>query len=169
MKFVETVVQSLDAQLKLMNTLAEQEAELHRRMLEREWEAVTPLIENMSEMSDAVVEAENRRHDAYCRLRKELGLDDTSGFGDVLSALEDEDRRRLAELYRQLKLAVIRLQSLAGGVDRYVRTMMATTREIIREAYPQRSGAGYGRDGAHAAHSGEALVLDHHQIGRAHV
>ncbi|MFW6251366.1 MAG: flagellar export chaperone FlgN [Alkalispirochaetaceae bacterium] len=162
MKLVETVVQTLSAQLTLMNSLAEQEAELHRRMLEREWEEVTPLIETMSEMSDAVVEAENRRHDAYCRLRLHLGLNDGSGFAEVLAALNDEDRRRLAELYRQLKLVVIRLQSLAGGVDRYVRTMMATTREIIQEAYPDRSGASYGRDGAHAAQGGEALVLNHH-------
>lgn len=162
MKLVETVVETLSAQLTMMNTLAEHEAELHRRMLEREWEEVTPLIETMSEMSDAVVEAENRRHDAYCRLRRDLGLDDSSGFGEVLAALGDEDRRRLAELYRQLKLSVIRLQSLAGGVDRYVRTMMATTRELIKEAYPHRNGATYGKDGAHASHTGEALVLNHH-------
>lgn len=160
MKLVETVMDTLEAQLTMMNTLAEQEAELHRLMLEREWEEVTPLIETMGEMSDAVVEAENRRHDAYCALRRDLGLNDTSGFGEVLAALDDDDRRSLADLYRQLKLSVIRLQSLAGGVDRYVRTMMATTREIIKEAYPQRAGGAYGRDGAHAAHSGEALVLN---------
>jgi hypothetical protein len=162
MKVVEAVVESLSTQLTMMNSLAEQEAELHRRMMEREWEEVAPLIETMGQMSDAVVEAENRRHDAYCRLRRHLGLTDASGFGEVLSALNDEDRRKLAELYRQLKLAVIRLQSLAGGVDRYVRTMMATTREIIQEAYPHRSGATYRRDGNHSAHSGEALVLNHH-------
>ena len=162
MKLVETVVETLSAQLTMMNTLAEHEAELHRRMLEREWEEVTPLIETMSDMSDAVVEAENRRHDAYCTLRRHLGLEDSAGFAEVLAALDDEDRRRLAELYRQLKLAVIRLKSLADGVDRYVRTMMATTRELIKEAYPHRSGATYSRDGGHAAHSGEALVLNHH-------
>lgn len=162
MKLVEAVVETLSAQLTMMNTLAEQEAELHRRMMEREWDEVTPLIDTMGQMSDAVVEAENRRHDAYCRLRRHLGLNDGSGFGEVLAALNDEDRRKLAELYRQLKLAVIRLQSLAGGVDRYVRTMMATTREIIQEAYPHRSGATYRRDGNHSAQAGEALVLNHH-------
>ena len=162
MKLVETVVETLSAQLSMMNTLADHEAELHRRMLEREWDEVAPLIETMGQMSDAVVEAENRRHDAYCRLRKHLGLDDYSGFAEVLAALDDEDRRRLAELYRQLKLAVIRLKSLAGGVDRYVRSMMTTTREIIQEAYPHRSGSSYGPDGGHAAHTGEALLLNQH-------
>ncbi|MFW5812265.1 MAG: flagellar export chaperone FlgN [Alkalispirochaetaceae bacterium] len=161
MKLVETVTETLRAQLTMMNTLAEQEAELHRLMLEREWEDVTPLIETMSEMSDAVVEAENQRHDAYCLLRRHLGLNDSSGFGEVLAALDDEDRRCLADLYRQLKLSVIRIQSLAGGVDRYVRTMMATTREMIREAYPERAGGAYGRDGAHSVQAGEALVLNH--------
>lgn len=161
-ELISEVLEALSEQVKHMQQLADQEALLQRCVMERDWTVLEELIPRMATASEAIEAAENARDYSVQRLALALGLGPSPRFSDVVAALPEESRMALADLYRRLKIVVLRLQSRTASIDTYVRSSVSTMRAVMRELYPEHAAPVYSRSGGGIFTGGQALVVNHH-------
>lgn len=154
---------SMRREVELLEQFAEQEHDLQKAIVDRQWERLEGIVDAMRASSDEVLQAEAARHRAYTQVRAELGHEDDESFYDFISHLDLDERTAISELYRRLKVAVMRVQALTGGIGTYVTSATTAIREILDELYPQRKGRIYSSGGYHASPDDRAMVLDRRQ------
>ncbi len=150
----------LERQTALIDKLAVRELELQQKVADRDWTAVESLIEEMTRISEAIAQVEEERNDTFLELAYALGGD--SSFSSVLSRLPGDARESLSQRYRELKVAVLRLQSHTANMDAYLRSSLATNRTVLRELFPDFAAPGYSSDGQGRIESGTALMVNQH-------
>ncbi len=149
----------LDRQTALINELAEMELELQQIVAERSWERLHDVVPRMTELSEAINEAENERNENVERLAHIAGPG--IQFTDLLRRLPTEVRIAVTERYRNLKIAMLRLRSRSSNIDSYLRATISTQRGVLRELYPDRTTPGYTKEGDGTFTTAPAMVLDH--------
>jgi len=159
---VENLKNLLNREVELLDDFAREEQKLQNAIVEREWERLEEIVAQMSEASDRVLEVEKERHECYTRTRQELGCAEGERFYDFVARLDLGDRMEVSELYRRLKVSVMRVQALTGGIGSYVTSATTAIRDVLDELYPRRKGRIYSRGGEHAAPDDRAMVVDHH-------
>ena len=153
---------ALIAQIELLEQLADRERELQNALLERNWQMLEEVIQEMNELARTIQQADQMRAERFSHLCRQIGLGEQSGMAEVVARLDTDDATRLRALFRRLKVAVMRIQSLTGGIDAYVASTTATMRAFLDESFPERRGTIYGRDGNADNGAGHAVVIDRH-------
>jgi hypothetical protein len=159
---VENLKELLNREVELLESFAREEQKLQSAIVDREWDRLEYIVNEMSEASERVLAVETERHECYTRVREELGCEAQDSFYDFASRLELGDRMEISELYRRLKVAVMRVQALTGGIGSYITSATSAIRDVLDELYPQRKGRIYSRAGHHTAPDDRAMVVDHH-------
>jgi hypothetical protein len=158
---IESFLLLLEQQTGLINTLARQELELQQYIADREWSEVDRTIVRMSVTSEAITRAEEERNAAFLDLSPEPG--GSVEFSAVIARLPVEVRGEISRRYRELKVAVLRLQSYTANMDSYLRAALATSRGVLRELFPEHSPRGYSSDGQGRLGEGTALMVNQHR------
>jgi hypothetical protein len=159
---VEKLKELINSEVELLESFARDERKLQSAMVNRQWELLEGIVNEMSHASEQVLAVETERHECYTRLREELGCDPQDSFYDFAARLDLGERMEISELYRRLKVAVMRVQALTGGIGSYVTSATTAIRDVLDELYPQRKGRIYSRGGHHTAPDDRAMVVDHH-------
>ena len=159
---LENLKELLNREAELLENFAHQEQKLQDAIVDREWDRLEGIVNEMSDASQSVLSVEHERHECYTRVREEYGCRSDAGFYDFVAHLDLGDRMEISELYRRLKVAVMRVQALTGGIGSYITSATSAIRDVIDELYPQRKGRIYSRAGHHAAPDDRAMVVDHH-------
>ncbi|TVQ39905.1 MAG: hypothetical protein EA384_04870 [Spirochaetaceae bacterium] len=166
MKSVEDKLESLSRilvqEIQLLGALAERERILQSHLLERDWQELQKVIDQMAALSEEIQQAEGDRERCFSTLSLTLGLNDTASFSELISRLDEQSAGRLRALYRSLKVAVMRIRSLTGGIDAYVASSTATMRSFLEECSPAHRGTIYRKDGNAGATGAHAVVVDRH-------
>lgn len=157
---VDALERVLKSQIELLERTAVEHRELQSAVMDRDWQALEEYMARLSVRSGELSELERRRHDAYRNLREQLELDSGDGFFEVLTRLDNGPRARLAELYRNLKVAVMRLAGQNGNLESYVSASSETLEQVLAELFPQRKGTIYGRSGVATAKDSRAFVVN---------
>ncbi|MFP4373484.1 MAG: flagellar export chaperone FlgN [Spirochaetaceae bacterium] len=152
----------LKSEVELLEDFARQEQELQNAIVEREWDRLEGIVNEMTEASQSVLSVEQERHECYTRVRRDFDCPPNSSFYDFAAKLDLGDRMEISELYRRLKVAVMRVQALTGGIGSYITSATSAIRDVLDELYPQRKGRIYSRAGHHSVPDDRAMVVDHH-------
>lgn len=162
MSIVGQLEEVMRGEISLLESFAEGEQELQDHLIKREWVALQAIIEKLSGCAEEILEVESLRHKTYRKAREEVGSTKHDGFYDFLAYLPIEARSSLSHLHRQLKVSVMRVQSLTGGIDAYSNESARTLRSILDEVLPQNRGRMYSRSGNPDRGDERALVVDTH-------
>lgn len=146
----------LERQTILIDQLARDEAELQRAVADRDWACLEDLVPRMAQLGEEINDAEATRNELLADLAASLGHNLT--FSQVLARIPAEVRTGLSERYRALKIAVLRLQSRTSTMDAYLRSVIGTTRGVLRELYPEQMEHRYSRTG-HGQFSGATAMM----------
>ena len=157
---LEPLSSVLVQEIQLLDALAERERVLQSHLLDRDWQELQRVIDEMTELSERIQQAESARSDCFAALRRTLGLAEKTGFSELISRLDEESAGRLRTLYRSLKVSVMRIRSLTGGIDAYVASSTATMRSFLEECSPQHRGTIYRKDGNAGNRGQHAVVVD---------
>jgi flagellar biosynthesis/type III secretory pathway chaperone len=141
---------ALMKQLSLLEMLEKEELNLQSSVIEKDWPGTESCIKHLETLSERVMRAERRRHELFNALKAALKAEDDEGFYDVIARFPEEERRELSELYRKLKVAVLKVQSLNGGIDTYIRSAAYTLGKVLDEYIPSRRNKTYSRSGRRA-------------------
>ncbi|MFW5801256.1 MAG: flagellar export chaperone FlgN [Spirochaeta sp.] len=153
---------SLQQQVHLLEELAGYEQRMQHAVIMRDWPELEIAIQEMYALSDCIYSCEHVREKEFARLRSALGLPEDVRFSVVLGNLPQEHRHEIASLYRRLKIAVLRVQTLTGGIDSYVSSTVENMQQIVEEVFPGTRGSIYSRDGNLQGKQPPAMVVNHH-------
>ena len=155
---IRTFVTLLERQAMLIDELAEREADLQKLVTARAWDELETLIPHMTDLGEAINDAEEARSAVYDEIVAAVGGE--RSFAHILSRLPIEVRAALSGAYRRLKVAVLRLQSRTSSVDTYLGSTISTTRGVLRELYPEHASVGYSRNGRNRFGNGAPVMVD---------
>jgi AAA+ ATPase superfamily predicted ATPase len=79
-----------------------------------------------------------------------------------VTRLPAAERDELFALYRQLRLALIRVKGNAGLLGFYLRSLSETLQKVLEELFPHRKGRIYSRSGKAREAEDDSLVVYRH-------
>lgn len=158
-------IAQLKAQLRKQNELLDSfgnlEHELQSAIIDRDWPTMDKVMPRLEHLSRDLEALERRRHDTVSKIKQAEGLNDAAPFSEVVLKAADDDRTELAELYRELQIAVLRVKNHTAGIDSYVRNSVRTANSVLGEVFPERKGTIYSRSGVQSPARSSAMVLNH--------
>jgi len=166
---VEPLKKTLRAEIEALDRVAEAERLIRNAVMERNWSHLETKLYELDYWSSRVIDAEEMRRDCLCEfaeVSESEELSDSAADGgvallDILQLAPFADRTELTELYRQLKISVMTVQSATYGLQSYVNAAAETTQAFLEELFPSHKGKHYSRNGSAASADRRALVLDH--------
>ncbi|TVR86462.1 MAG: hypothetical protein EA428_14490 [Spirochaetaceae bacterium] len=166
---VEPLKKTLRAEIEALERVAELERLIRNAVMERDWSQLEKKLYELDYWSSRVIDAEEMRRDcladfadsSYSEELAESESDVGVALLDILQLAPFADRTELTELYRQLKIAVMTVQSATYGLQSYVNAAAETTQAFLEELFPSHKGKHYSRNGSAASADRRALVLDH--------
>ena len=150
----------LEEEIELLRVGLEKAEKVRECIFNHDWEALTSGMEEMDSSSLHINELDRSREEAFARLCDALGVSREAGFYSVVVRLEPEERDKLSELFRRLKVEVLQLQGITWSIDAYVRSMSETIKDIIHTAFPHRRGTMYEKSGRQRAVGSDPMVVN---------
>ncbi len=134
-------------QIKTLGIFCKKEEKIRNFIYEKKWRELENVIKEMSPLSEKLESQEKRRNKAFNRLKKNLGQGNDAGFYQVIVKLPENERDIYSELYRNLKIAALKIRAVTNGINTHVRAANGILRDIIEEVYPHKLGDLYSRSG----------------------
>ena len=150
----------MQIEIDLLNGFAGLEVKLQEAFLRRDWSELDTLVSELGSFSGRIEAMEERRHNTFLELKVSLKLDEKMTFSRVITEMSSEDREELSDLYRKLKIAVIRVRGAAGRLGYYFRSVSDSANRVLSELLPYRKGRIYSRVGLPRAAEGASLVFN---------
>jgi len=147
-------------EILLLEEFGSREDEIRSCISSNNWSRLTETIQNLSPLAEKIEEVEKLRDEAFTSLRRMYGEKKDASFYHVVFHLPEPERDLCVELYRKLKLAAIRIQSITLSIDSYVRTVSGTVRQILEEIFPYQKGKIYSKQGSSVDIQAEPMVLN---------
>ena len=151
----------LQQQAEMMERFGEKERELQEAILGQDWDAMERMTPILEALSHDLASIDEKRHATVVQIRSERSLPDTATFAEIVRGSDAELRKALTRAHRQLQIAVLRVKSITGGIDAYVRGNLRTANAVLGEMFPEQKGTMYSRKGVSKPAAGHAIVLDH--------
>jgi len=150
----------MQIEIDLLNGFAGLEVKLQDAFLRRDWSELDILVSEMGSFSGRIEAMEERRHNTFLELKVLLRLAEKMTFSRVITEMSGEDREELSDLYRKLKIAVIRVRGATGRLGYYFRSVSDSANRVLSELLPYRKGRIYSRVGLPRAVEEASLVFN---------
>lgn len=154
------LLDALENEVSLLDSFVEKERELRQLVMDRNWPALESVIRALNAYASRIESVEETRHQAFRTLAEACGLPAESSFYDLVTHIPQEMRHDLVELFRELKVAVMRVEGLNSGIETFVQSRTQSLNDVLEVFGPSHRGRVYGRDGAQTRKGREALVVD---------
>jgi hypothetical protein len=168
----ETLKKALRDEAQALNEFASGQKQLQDLIGKRQWTRLDGQIEELKRLASRAEALEDKRLRSYQALKVSLGMGgdpqplspdgDTVRFEEVVARLPGAERDELFGLFRELKLALIRVKSNAGLLGFYLRSLSETLQKVLEELFPHRKGRIYSRSGKTRDAEDDSLVVYHH-------
>jgi hypothetical protein len=137
-------------------------------VIKREWTDFESLISMMDRIGTELAGLEEERQQVIHKLSDELtgssgpagGEAENSSFYRLISTLPEPERKELTDLYRQLKMAGLRVRIANDNLLAYLAEVKTTMSGFIEAAFPDRKGRVYSRSGAVVPADMRSMVLN---------
>jgi AAA+ ATPase superfamily predicted ATPase len=168
----ETFKKILREEAHALREFAAGQKRLQELIGKRQWTKIETQIVELKSLASLAETLENQRFHTYQQLKASLGIgaertrksgqEEAESFAQIVTRLPHSDRDELFGLYRQLKLAVIRVKGNAGLLGFYLRSLSETLQKVLEELFPHRKGRIYSRSGKARDAGDDSLVIHRH-------
>lgn len=152
----------MDKETELLNSYFTMEKDLFTAVTERNWKQLEKSVEEMEKTGEAITSVENRREEICRKLYKQYGGEGVERFYRFIQRLPEEVRNPLSESFRNMKVAVFRLQALDGQIQGYLRSAATTLKDIVEEVFPDQKGTLYCKKGKTSAPDSNPMFISRH-------
>jgi len=157
----KTLRNSMEEEILLLNEFCREEEKIKDYIVKKNWEGLNRTIRNANPLIEQINTIEKKRNTAFVELRNHFGFNGEAGFYHVIVNFAEGERDIFADLYRNLKLSAIRIQSVTGGIDSYVSNVSGSMNSILDELFPARRGKIYSKQGNPTELEINPMVLNH--------
>lgn len=144
---VRKLCQVMDRETDLLNIYFSKEQELFEAVTGRNWKELENSIKKMEKIGEGIAAMEDQRELTMKILRKMYDAEGDERFYLFLQRLPEENRSALAASFRNMKIAVFRLQALDNQIQGYLRSAATTLKEVVEEIFPHQKGTLYCKKG----------------------
>ena len=157
---IEHLSKILKKEIELIDSFAVAESSIMDSIITNNWDILESAI-NQADGLSRLIEALDRERDYHVeKLRESTGEDDSAHFYRLTVGLETEQRDRINDLYRKLKLSVLNLRNMNWRIDTYVSTVTGIMKQTLKEIYPHRRGSLYSKTGTIREAESNPMVLN---------
>ncbi|MCK5202171.1 MAG: hypothetical protein KAR21_27650 [Spirochaetales bacterium] len=154
------LIDIITKEIELIDSFTVVEASIMDSVINNNWDFLEAAI-TQAEGISGLIEALDRERDFHVeKLRESSGEDKSAHFYRLTARLETEQRDKLNELYRKLKLSVLNLQNMNWRIDAYVGTVTGIMKQTLKEIYPNRRGSLYSKSGTIREAESNPMVLN---------
>jgi len=155
---VRTLKDRIDREADLFADLGQEVERLRDSFQQKSWGPSLSLAEGIERSSQAVVEADAARDEAFAAVREAMDLPLETTMSAILPALPDLLRSEMEESWRALRMSVVRLKTSTGRMRYSAEALAFTLNRILEQVFPYRKGKIYTRRGTPSSVSGAVLV-----------
>ena len=143
-----------------IEAFGELELRMQRAVIRQEWEELDRVIPTSQTLARELESLDERRHSLVRKLKASVGLPENAPFGELVVRLPEDERAPLAQAFRALQVAVLKVRGVTSGIDSYVRGAVRSTNKLLQEVFPDHRGTFYSRLGRRSPADGRAMVVD---------
>jgi len=155
---VRALKDRIDREADLFADLGQEVERLRDSFQQKSWGPSLSLAEGIERSSQAVVEADAARDEAFAAVREAMDLPLETTMSAILPALPDLLRSEMEESWRALRMSVVRLKTSTGRMRYSAEALAFTLNRILEQVFPYRKGKIYTRRGTPSSVSGAVLV-----------
>jgi hypothetical protein len=160
---VETrLAEVMKVELDIIDRFGDDEAQLRARLAEKNWEGLHATIKHLETLSEQIASLEDSRIKAFEHMKERLGVGRETGFYRAVANLPPERRSPLAELYRRLKLATLKVKGLTMCFNDYVTSKTRLVNGFLEALVPNRRGTIYARNGLSREGATDSILISKH-------
>uniref|UniRef100_A0A7C3IL03 Flagellar protein FlgN n=1 Tax=Gracilinema caldarium TaxID=215591 RepID=A0A7C3IL03_9SPIR len=151
----------LQKEIALLERLAAAQDVVSQAVFSRDWTDMDALFKRLEEYSNEFEALEKERTSIFSGLGRELGFEhERLSFYTLATRLEQETRRQMTDLYRRLKLDILKIRLANENLNQYIATNRSVISEFLQAAFPDRKGKLYSRHGREIHAEMRSIVLD---------
>jgi hypothetical protein len=160
MDSLQAFIEQAGNQAMVLDTFVDNQRAVAGAVRLRDWQALEKALERAAMSAEAISAAEAKRIEAWSDLIYELDLPHDSTVFRASLAIPLEERPKLTDAYRNLRMAAMRARIENEALSGFVGNAEATLRQAMESLFPDRKGKIYSKTGRpHHAGTG-AMVLD---------
>lgn len=153
---------TMEQETELLHAYFIKEKELFEAVISRNWQMLDGSLREMEKIGEGIARLEEKREMLVQRLEKDYRIAEGERFYTLLQHLPEEVRESLAASFRNMKVAVYRLQALDGQIQGYLRSATTTLKEIVDELFPHQKGTMYCKRGKTSAPEANPMFISRH-------
>lgn len=150
----------LGKEIELIDSFSHAEELIMESVLNSNWDNLEMAINQTKELSVLINTLDKQRDDCVEILRESAGENDDIHFYRLTAKLEINQKNKVNDLYRTLKLSVLNLQNINWRIDAYVGTVTGIMKQTLKDIYPNRRGSLYSKTGTIREAENNPMVLN---------
>jgi hypothetical protein len=151
----------LKKEIALLERLGSAQDVVSQAVFSRDWTDMDALFARLDEYSKEFEALEKERSNLFSDLSQNLGFEhEKTGFYALATRLDPETRRQMTDLYRRLKLDVLKIRLANENLNEYIAAHRSVISEFLQAAFPDRKGKLYSRHGREIHAEMRSIVLD---------
>jgi hypothetical protein len=137
--------QILESELVLLTRLGGQQSRIKEAVYHKNWLDFDPLMADLARTSRELKDKEDERR--YMLPSALVGGNFYAAAINRLSAYTAEQRRHITELYRALKMTLLKIRLDSEALQHYLKESLDFAHDAMEAAFPQTRGKIYSRTG----------------------
>jgi len=151
----------LQKEIALLERLEAAQKVVSETVFSRDWTDMDALFTRLDEYGKEFESLEKERAKLFSELGRELGFEqEKPGFYALATRLDPETRREMTDLYRRLKLDVLKIRLANENLHHYIASNRSIISDFLQAAFPDRKGKLYSRHGREVHAEMRSIVLD---------
>jgi hypothetical protein len=159
----------LTQEINVLNKIIDIQSEMRASVIIREWEDFDELMQNLNMYNSEFEKLEHERSRIFSMMldRRDLdrsALDRSENEEESLykfaARLPDEQRHALTDLYRELKMRIIRVRYENGTLLKYLNEARAFAENFLADVIPNRRGKLYSAKGTIVASDMRSMMIN---------
>ena len=159
-EYAENLEKCMLKQLELFKSFYDAEEKIKKNIMAKNWPELDRELTAIQKYAEKIDKTEAERNKIYQAMRIYCGGQPLESFYAFISRYCPEKSESLTQLYRELKVSVMRVKTLTMRIDAYLSTVTSAVKSVLDEAFPARKGTIYDSRGINRGVSDPPLVLD---------
>jgi hypothetical protein len=154
--------QLLERESELLGKITDAQAAVKNAVTKREWTDFEALLLSLNDYKEQFEVLETERIALFAgSIPEGLSADgDMPHFYTTISHLPEDQRREIANVYRNIKERALKVRLANDALLLYLDEAKATTNAFLKAAFPERKGGVYSRQGKKVSADMRSMVLD---------
>ncbi len=152
--------EKLSLEIKSLEHLLSHQTDLQAAVLKHEWKHIRECIEIIAECNEDLLRREEERHAEINSLYKQCKLEEDAHFVSLLEHFYDEDRGRIADLYRSKNILILKLKAQHEHIIHYIRETVNHYEDVLSALFNDKATGTYSITGIKYMGDVGPIVLD---------